>query len=102
VVYRVSGLTESGELLVYPEEYLTPGQVERMADQPDLILAAAHIIRDDFAARGYRQVQVRADAYVSYNGRPAARLIDPTVDLATIQPGLGPKPWIMPEPKQRG
>lgn len=75
-------------------EYLTPGQAERMASQPDLILAAAHLIRDTCAAQGYGRVQVRADAYVSYNGRLAARLIGPTADLVTIQPGGGPKPWI--------
>ena len=99
VVYRVSGLAESGERLVYPEKYLTPAQVERMSSQPDLILATAHLIRDDYAARGFQQVQVRADAYVSYNGRAAAPLVDSTVDLATIHPGIGPKSWIMPEPK---
>ena len=101
VVYRVGGINESGERMVYPGEYLTPGQVERMAYQPDLILVTAHLIRDDFAAEGSGQVQVRADAYVSYNGRPAARLIDPTADLAATQPGIGPKPWIMPEPNQQ-
>ena len=102
VVYQVSGLDASGDKLVYPEEYLAPRQVERMAHQSDLILATAHIIRDDFEAQGYKQVQVRADAYVSFNGRPAARLIDPTVDLASIQPGIVPKSWIMPDPNQRG
>ena len=60
------------------------------------------MIRDDFADRGYGQVQIRAGAYVSYNGRPAGRLIDATVDLATISPGIGPKPWVMPEPENRG
>lgn len=102
VVYRVNSTSDAGAKLVYPDEYLTPAQVERMSHQPDLILATAHLIRDDFADQGYGQVQVRADAYVSFNGRPAARLIDPTVDLATIQPGIGPKYWVMPEPIQRG
>ena len=102
VVYRVTSTSDAGAKLVYPDEYLTPAQLERMSHQPDLILATAHLIRNDFAKQGYEQVQVRADAYVSYNGRPAARLIDPTVDLATIQPGIGPKYWVMPEPIQRG
>ena len=103
VQFKVSGIDGSGdERLVYPEEYLTPGQVERMAYQPDLILATAHIIRDDYAARGHHRVQVRADAWVSWNGRPAARLIDPTVDLANIVPGPGPKSWVTSPPHQRG
>ena len=63
--------------------------------------AAAHIIRDDYAARGFRQVQVRVDACVSYNGRAAAPLVDPTVDLARTRPGIGPQSPILPEPRQR-
>ena len=54
--------------------------------------------RDDFAARDSAQAQVRADALVSCNGRPAARTINPTVNLATIRPGVGPVSWVMPEP----
>ena len=102
VHFRVSGPGIAGDRLVYPEQYLTPGQVERVAYQPDLILATAHIIRDDLAAQGHPQVQVRAYAYASYNGRPAARLIDPTIDLATIRPGFGPSDWVISKPEQRG
>ena len=102
VVYRVSNAPDARATLVYPDEYLTPAQVERMSHQPDLILATAHLVRDDLANQGYGRAQVRADAYVSYNGRPAARLIDPTVDLATVQPGIGPRAWILPYPEKRG
>ena len=101
VVYRVNWALGSEERLVYPDEYLTPTQVERMTYQPDLILATARTIRDDFTSQGFQQVQVRADAYVSYNGRPAARLIEPTVDLATIQRGVGPRSWIMSHSRLR-
>ena len=97
--YRVSGLETGGERLVYPEEYLTPAQAERMAYQPDLILATAHIIRDDFVSRGHNGVEVRADSYVTYNGRPAARLVDPDVDLAGVNPGIGHKRWILSPPE---
>ena len=95
VKFRVSGDDLDGERLVYPEEYLTPVQVERMAYQPDMILATAHIIRDDFASRGHEGVEVRADALVAYNGRAAAPLIDPTVDLAALEPGIAPKHWVL-------
>ena len=101
VKYRVSGPTLDGERLVYPDEYLTPVQVERMAFQPDMILATAHIVRDDFAASGYEGVEVRADAFVAHNGRPAARLIDPDVDLSAIDAGIGPKAWVLARPNER-
>jgi hypothetical protein len=42
--------------------------------------------------------EVRADAFVTYNGRPNARLIDPDVDLARERDGLAAKPWILPAP----
>ena len=98
VKFRVSSTGFGTERLVYPEEYLTPLQGERMAYQPDMILATAHLIRDDFIARGYQEVEIRADAYVTYNGRPATRLIDPKMDLAAVSPGLGPTPWILKAP----
>ena len=95
VRFRVTSLATEGERLVYPERYLTAVQVERMAYQPDMILATAHIIRDDFIDNGHEQVEVRVDAYVTYNGRPAARLIAPDVDLARVDAGTGPKHWIV-------
>ena len=95
VKFRVTSPNMNGERLVYPEEYLTPVQVERMAFQPDMVLATAHIIRDDFTRRGYEGVEVRADAFVTYNGRPAARLVDQDANLAEIDAGIGSKHWIL-------
>ena len=96
VRFPVKSFATDGERLVYPDDYLTPTQVERMAYQPDLVLTTAHIIRDDFARRGHSGAEVRADVYVAFNGRPAARLIDPAVDLAATRSGIGPKPWVLP------
>ena len=99
VRFRLKDSSADGERLVYPEEYLTETQTERMAYQPSLILATAHMVRDDSQRRGYHEVEVRADVYVSYNGRPAALLIDPDADLANIRRGIGPKRWILPAPE---
>ena len=96
VRFRMKSSATDGERLIYPEEYLTPTQVERMAYQPDLVLATAHIIRDDLTNRGHRDVEVRADVHVAFNGRPATRLIDPTVNLVTIDRGIRSKPWVLP------
>ncbi len=98
VKFRLTSDGTKEEWLVYPEQYLTPLQAERMAYQPDMILATAHIIRDDYLERGYEGVEVRADAFVTYNGRPAARLVDPNADLASLESGIGPKHWILPPP----
>jgi vitamin K-dependent gamma-carboxylase len=67
-----------------------------MATNADMILALAHRIANDFHQRGLPQVAVRAEAYVSLNGRPSQLFIDPRIDLAKEVPGLAPKPWILP------
>ena len=95
VQFRVRDADTGRSWIVSPDEYLTPLQVERMAFQPDLILQTAHFIAEDFAERGYSGVTVKADAFVSWNGRPNARLIDPDADLAAIAPGLGVKWWVL-------
>ena len=38
------------------------------------------------------------DAWASLNGRRAARLIDPDVDLAAVEDGVAPADWIRPAP----
>ncbi len=93
--FRVRDPDTGRSWIVSPDEYLTPLQVERMAFQPDLILQTAHFIAEDFSERGFPSVAVKADAFVSWNGRANARLIDLDADLAAIEPGLGAKWWIL-------
>jgi hypothetical protein len=70
-----------------------------MATQPDLILQLARHIARERGQRLGHPVEVYADAIASLNGRPAERLVDPGVDLAQVEDGLGAKPWILPAPK---
>jgi vitamin K-dependent gamma-carboxylase len=98
VTYYVRTPGSRGELQVPPHKYLDGRQAREMASQPDLILQLAHHIARDFRDRGYSEVEVRAEALVSLNGRPAHPMIDPEVDLARVDDGLSAKPWILPEP----
>ena len=98
--YRVRCPNNALSRLVAPEEYFTPLQTERMATHPDMILTGARIIAADFRAQGCH-AQVRADAFVAFNGRPNARLIHPDADLAAVKPGIAPKWWILPHQRQR-
>jgi hypothetical protein len=100
VTYRVLHEGRSRERLVYPSSYLTGPQEREMAGQPDQVLQLAHHIADDFRARGYRDVEVRADAFVSWNGRAPAPLIDASVDLAEVSDSLAPAAWIAPAPNE--
>ena len=99
--FRVLDPSTGQERLVYPDEYLTPLQVERMATHPDMVLATAHIIAKDFESRGVPGPEVRADVSVAFNGRQSAPFIDPTVDLARVEPGIWPKRWVLPGPPER-
>ena len=101
VRFRVRDPATGEERVVLPEEYLTPLQAERMTTQPDMILAAARIIARDYERKGAAGAEVRADAFVAFNGREAARFIDPNADLARIEPGLWPKRFVLPGPPER-
>ena len=96
VHYHVRDPNTGKTWLVTPDDYLTPLQVERMSFQPDLILQTAHFIADDFAERGHERVEVRAEAFVSWNGRMNGRLIDPQIDLAEVRQGFARSDWILP------
>ena len=96
VQYRVSDAQTGQSWRVEPEEHLTPLQIERMSFQPDMIQQTARVIAEDFAERGFTDVVVNADAFVAFNGRRNARLIDPGVDLASVRSGLAPKGWVLP------
>ncbi|MEM9516515.1 MAG: HTTM domain-containing protein, partial [Actinomycetota bacterium] len=80
VTDRLTGATER----VDAEAVLTEWQAASAVVRADLILATGHLIAADYRDRLGRDVEVRADAFVAWNGRLAARWIDPTVDLAAL------------------
>ena len=82
---------------VYPRNYLTPQQENQMSYQPDMLLQFAHYLADDFEQHGYEDVEVRSEAYVSWNGRSSCLLIDPDVDLAHQPESILPKQWVNQE-----
>jgi hypothetical protein len=96
VSFRVREPATGREWIETADDLYTPAQWRVMATEPDLIRQAAHAI----AAREHdlgRDVEVRADAFVSLNGRPAARLVRPDVDLAR-EPWRPHQRWILPAP----
>ena len=79
---------------VRPSAVLTDWQERQAVSRADLTLAAAHLVADEMARRGRPGVEVRAESFVSFNGRRRQRMIDPTVDLAALATcaGLGVRP----------
>ncbi|MCA9521552.1 MAG: HTTM domain-containing protein, partial [Myxococcales bacterium] len=86
--YRVRARHGARNWTVNPRAYLRPHQLRQLVTQPDMILALAHHIARDFRRRGYPEVEVRADSFVSLNARLPQRLIDDRVDLARVSDGL--------------
>ncbi|MEX2295537.1 MAG: HTTM domain-containing protein [Gemmatimonadota bacterium] len=101
VLYRVTDPASGRSWDVSPGDHLTMQQAKQMAFQPDMILDFAHHLAERLADVGMSGVEIRADAYVSVNGRPGALLVDPRVDLARMPRGLAPKGWILPAPGAR-
>jgi vitamin K-dependent gamma-carboxylase len=79
-----------------PLKDLTTRQAVHTALYPDIALQFSHIIAESFRAEGYEQIEVRANAMVSLDGRNYKPLIDPTVDLAAQPRTLAPASWILP------
>ncbi|MEX2169339.1 MAG: HTTM domain-containing protein [Pirellulales bacterium] len=76
--------------------YLSDHQTARFGRDPAMIHQLCQYIAKDLAQRGYPNVELRAFALSSLNGRKPQLLIDPEVDLAAVDaPGIGCD-WIMP------
>ncbi|HRI65521.1 MAG TPA: HTTM domain-containing protein [Polyangium sp.] len=95
VDYRVRDKSTGRTVILNPARYLSPLQVKQMAQSPDMILEFAQYIAAEERKNG-REVEVRADAYVTLNGRPSKRIIDPDTNLAIEKDSLLPRPWILP------
>jgi vitamin K-dependent gamma-carboxylase len=98
VTYLVDTAERDRPIYVSPSRYLTSHQEREMSGQPDLILQLAHHIGREYQAEGFSDVEVRADNWVSLNGRPPQPMIDPDVDLMTVDDGVGRADWILPGP----
>jgi vitamin K-dependent gamma-carboxylase len=108
VNYRVA-LVDGRTFEVSPARYLDGRQAKEFATQPDLIAQLGQHIGAEYKKRFSLPCAVYVDAFASWNGRRAARLIDPTVDLMTMQPsgtgadsgepvGKPNRSWILPAP----
>ena len=81
---------------VDPGNYLTIWQLHPMNTRPYLILQFAHHLADTFSPPQGPQVEVRAHAVAVMNFGEPQLLVDPRVDLAKEEVGLGAADWIVP------
>ena len=71
-------------------DYLSAQQEKQMSTQPDMILQFAQ-----YLSNIYNSKEVYAEAYVSVNGKGSRLFLDPKVNLAAVEDGYSPKPWIL-------
>jgi hypothetical protein len=95
-VFTVTHPRSGQTWIINPKDYLESHQVMKMITKPDLILQFSHYLAEEKRRAGYDDVEVRARAMVSLNGRQPQLLIDPNVDLAKKQVSLLPARWIVP------
>lgn len=82
------------EGLVENRAFLNAHQEKQMSFQPDMILQFAHFLGEHYAKQGLCAPKVRVEAFVTLNGRPSKLLIDPQIDLMTVEDGWGLRTWV--------
>ena len=73
------------EWMVQLDSILTPQQMRMMSTQPDMILQFSRSIAQAHFNKTAHKAEVRAECFVSLNGRASKQLINPKVDLATAE-----------------
>lgn len=94
--FKVVDKTSGEFVIINNEDHLTPFQEKQMSFQSDFILEFAHYLGDLYSKKGFNDVAVYAESYVTLNGRPSELYIDPEVDLYPIKRGLKPNESIKP------
>ena len=93
---KVVDQTNGKYVLIDNTDYLTEFQEKQMSFQSDFILEYAHYIWDIFKKKGFKDIAVYAESYVTINGRPSQLYIDPKINLYNKNRSLKNKEWIMP------
>lgn len=95
VVFHVKDLDTGRGGDVMPSDYLTPVQEKMMSTQPDMILQFAHFLEEKLKAQGINNPEIRAEVYVTLNGRGTKKYIDDSIDLTTVKESFRHKDWIL-------
>lgn len=94
--FYVKDKTSGKEIEINNREYLTQMQEKMMATQPDMLINYAHFLKDEFEAKGMKNIAVVAESYVTLNGSPSQLMVDKNTDLTSVQNDYSNKAWILP------
>lgn len=70
------------EVEVDNKKYLSYMQEKMMATQPDMMVDYAKFLKTEFIKKGFTDPSVRAQSYVTLNGRGSCEFVDPDIDLS--------------------
>ena len=87
--------TDTDFLEVNNAKYLSPLQEKMMSTQSDFILQYAQFLKKEYSKNLNTTVGVYADVFVTLNGRPPRRYINPTSNLAEQKDSFNHKTWIL-------
>jgi len=94
--FKVIDKERNLQLPVKLDDYLTNKQKSNIATKPDFIWQFAQYLKEDFKDKGY-DVKVFVDSYISVNGRPLQRFVDPEINLAEVKWNtFKHSDWILP------
>ncbi len=94
--YRVVNKTTGKVTPIRMSDYLTKKQIRSASSKPDVIWQFAQRLKSIYAEKG-EDVEVYVRSYISVNGKKSQPLIDPKVDLSSVEwQHLRHNDWILP------
>ena len=75
-------------------EFLNRHQEKQMSFQPDMILQYAHFLEEKYKTEENPNPIIRAEVYVTLNGRRSQLFFDPNLDLSKLEDSFLEKYWI--------
>ena len=96
ISFRVVDNATNNLIPIKLNEYLTKKQQRSLRTKPDFIWQFSQILKKQFKSEG-KDVSIFATCYVSVNGKPSKRFIDPEIDLAKAECNyFKHNTWILP------
>ena len=96
ISFRVVDNATNNLIPIKLNEYLTKKQQRSLRTKPDFIWQFSQRLKKQFKSEG-KDVSIFATCYVSVNGKPSKRFIDPEIDLAKAEWNyFKHNTWILP------
>lgn len=70
--------------VINPNTYLTPLQVKMMSTQIDMILQFTRYLEEIYKMKGFKNLEIYNESYVSINGKPSVKFIKPEINLLNV------------------